>query len=82
MESEFTHGSTADATKVNGSTTTWRAWEFTSGTTVVCIKASIRMIKNMASAFTHGQTVAAMKGFGIGVSSMGWVPTWSLKTAS
>ena len=82
VESEFTHGSTADATKANGLITIWRGWEYTFGTTAACIKANIRMIKSTGSAFIHGRMVAVMKASGIRASSMDWVPTSCLKTAS
>ncbi len=82
VELEFTHGSTADATKANGLITIWKGWEYTFGTTAACIKANIRMIKSTGSAFIHGQMVAVMKASGIRASSMDWVPTSCLKTAS
>eukprot|EP00351_Strombidinopsis_sp_SopsisLIS2011_P003697 CAMPEP_0116881788 /NCGR_PEP_ID=MMETSP0463-20121206/13844_1 /TAXON_ID=181622 /ORGANISM="Strombidinopsis sp, Strain SopsisLIS2011" /LENGTH=186 /DNA_ID=CAMNT_0004533971 /DNA_START=446 /DNA_END=1006 /DNA_ORIENTATION=- len=65
-----THGSTEDDMKENGSKITWKAWEYTSGTMVVCIKASIKMTKNMASVFIHGLMDAVTKDTGTEENSM------------
>ena len=60
----------ADATKVNGSITTWKAWEFISGTMEESTKASIRMIRSMASVCTPGLMADAMRDTGTKESNM------------
>ena len=80
LELEFTLGWMEDVTRVNGSTTIWRAWVSTFGTMEGCIKANIRMIRNMASASILGQTGGAMRAIGIRVNSMALVPMLYPKT--
>ena len=50
--------------RVNGRTTTWRAWASTFGVTGASIRASIKTIRNRASGFTPGLMAAAMRATG------------------
>jgi len=61
----------AGDTKVNGLTTTWKAWESIFGTMAVSTKASIKMTRSMALVCILGQMVAVMRGTGTKGSSMG-----------
>lgn len=58
------------AMKESGLKTTWKAWEFTFGTTAECTKVNTKMTKSMASEFTLGQIVDATKATGTKVNNM------------
>jgi hypothetical protein len=65
--------------KANGSTTTWKAWEFTFGTMVGSIKVSTKMIRSMGLEFILGPIKDAMKAIGTKENNMVLENMWYQK---
>lgn len=57
--------------KESGKTTTWKAWEYTNGTTVESTWATIKMTKSMDLESMFGQITESMKATGSKASNTG-----------
>jgi hypothetical protein len=69
-ESVYIPGWMAEDMKESGLITTWRAWEYTFGMMVGCIKDNIKTTKNTVSECTLGQMEDAMRAIGLEENNM------------
>lgn len=79
MEKVSTFGKMVGSFMANGRTTTWKVREYITGQMAAVMKASITMIRNVATVFISGPMAEDMRVGGSRGSSMALALIWTLR---